>query len=509
MDFYRNKDNSQRPPTIILVILFTSLAGFFYLRFLLDPQNMGDVAPYFLVLVAELFFIIQALLAFWTILMGEKDPRDYQYYDVQKQLINHRGTVRLKGKAVRINVFITVYGEDIDIIRKTAVAARDMQGKHYTYILDDGKSDEVQQLAKELNVGYIRRTKNLGAKAGNVNNALKNTKSHFFVILDADHVPEPNFLFETMPFFYDDTVSYVQTPQYFEHMDSFIAKGSGYAQRIFYQLISRGKNQFNAAFCVGTNVVFRTSHVKEIGGIYQKSNSEDIWTSILLHEKGYKSVFISDILAKGEAPETTKAYVKQQQRWATGGFEILLRHNPIFRNLSLDQKIQYFGSATFYLNGVANFLLFLLPSFYIYLGLIPMQSEFGILEWAIRYFPFYFLQIAVAFYFMKGFRWETMILSFVSFPIYLKALWNVLIGRDEKWNVTGQKESDSPFNYIIPQLILFIYLVITLVIAGFDLMWYRNSGIWIAFTWQSINTGIFGYFIWMVYREYKLQKINV
>ena len=511
MDFYRSNDQSERPPTIILVVLFASLTGFLYLRFLINPENIGDIVPYSFVIAAELFFILQALISFWTILVGESDPRDFRYFDVQKHMIhrNQDGGIFLKDVEVDVNVFITVYGEDLGTIRKTATAAKNMLGKHTTYILDDGKSDEVRDLAQEIGVEYIRRADNIGAKAGNVNNALQNTTSDFFVILDADHVPEPNFLFETMPFFYDDTVSYVQTPQYFENMNNFISIGSGYAQRIFYKLISRGKNKFNAAFCVGTNVVFRTTHVMEIGGIYQDSNSEDIWTSILLHEKGYKSIFISDVLAIGEAPDTTKAYVKQQQRWATGGFEILIRHNPVFRNLTLDQKLQYLASATFYLNGLANFLLFMLPSLYIYFGLIPIQSEFGLIDWALTYFPFYFLQIGVAFYFMKGFRWETMILSFVSFPIYIKALWNVITGQDEKWNVTGRKDSDSPFNYIIPHIILFVYLIITAVVAGLDLWWYRNSGILMAFIWQMVNTGIFGYFLYVVYQEYRLQGVTI
>lgn len=502
MHFYQ-RQSSERPATILLIVLFAVLGGFYYLAFLLNPINRGDIIPYTFVLTAELFFILQALIVFWTMIVGESDPRDYKYFDIQKGMIKLDGFF-LKNKLAVIDVFVTVYGEPLKLIRKTVVAARDMGGIHNTYILDDGKSDDVKALVDELGVNYIRRDSNIGAKAGNINNALSLTKSDFFVIFDADHIPNKRFLFETIPFFYDTKVAFVQTPQHFEEMASFISKGSGYAQRVFYTWISRGKNKFNSAFCVGTNVVFRTKAIAEIGGIYQKSNSEDIWTSILIHEKGYKSVFISDILAEGQAPDTTKAYVKQQQRWATGGLEIFFKHNPLFAKLSLDQKIQYLSTSMFYLSGVASLLLFILPAIYIFFGLIPIQSEFGLVDWAFRYLVFYLLQIGVAFYFMKGFRWETMIVSFVSFPIYLKALWNVLIGKDEKWNVTNRKDEDSPFNYIVPQIVLFLFLLITTIIAGFDLFWYRNSGILAAFLWNSLNTVIFGFFIWITFKESRL-----
>ena len=49
----------------------------------------------------------------------------------------------------------------------------------------------------------------------------------------------------------------------------------------------------------------------------------------MLHERGWRSVYIPDVLAVGDAPETIEGFTKQQQRWATGGFEILLTHNPL------------------------------------------------------------------------------------------------------------------------------------------------------------------------------------
>ena len=153
-----------------------------------------------------------------------------------------------------------------------------------------------------------------------------------------------------------------------------LSRGSGYMQSVFYSLIQSGKNRFNAAFCVGTNVVFRRNAVADIGGIYQESKSEDIWTSIHLHERGWRSIYTGAVLAVGDTPESVEAYSKQQLRWATGAFEILLRHNPLSRkrNLTTDQRIQYLTTATFYLNGIAPALLLMVPPLQIYFDLTPV-----------------------------------------------------------------------------------------------------------------------------------------
>ena len=79
--------------------------------------------------------------------------------------------------------------------------------------------------------------------------------------------------------------------------------------------------------------------------MYTASKSEDVWTSLMLHERGWRSVYIPDELAVGDAPDTIEGFTKQQQRWATGGFEILMTHNPLSprRRLTPGRKKFSFG----------------------------------------------------------------------------------------------------------------------------------------------------------------------
>ena len=119
-------------------------------------------------------------------------------------------------------------------------------------------------------------------------------------------------------------MGFVQTPQAYGNLRNLISRGAGYMQTVFYKFVQAGRNHFNAAFCVGTNVIYRRAAIDDVGGIYTDSKSEDVWTSLMLHERGWRTIYIPQTLAVGDAPETIEAYTKQHFANAPGGFEILL-----------------------------------------------------------------------------------------------------------------------------------------------------------------------------------------
>lgn len=506
-------------PTVTLILASATIGAIVYMVFLLQPAYRGDLLPYLMVIVAELFLICHGIVSFWTILSGRFNPRHFHYHHAQDNLFGKRvkpernilrnlpvETVRkmklyLRGKQVSVDVFIPVYGEPIEEVRETALAARDMYGTHKTYILDDGKSDALQLMATKIGVDYIRRPVNDHAKAGNINYALTQTSGMYFVILDADFVADKSFIFETLPFFENESIAFVQTPQYYSNQNNFVSTAAGFMQHVFYSLVQVGKNRFNAAFCVGTNVIFRRSSIDAIGGIYFKSKSEDIWTSLILHEHGYRSVYINKVLAIGKTPETIKAYSKQQLRWATGSFEIFLRHNPAFnKKLTVDQKIQYFATTAFYFNGFAVATLLLLPALQIFFNITPIALDIPFYQWALLYSGFYVTQIILSMYTMGGLKIETLMLSAASFPIYIKAFFNALFKRDESWQATNRVDSyDSPFNYIRMQTYIFIFLLLTTVVGLWKSIYTNEFSVSIA--WCALNTYIFGYFIFVALRE--------
>lgn len=490
-------------PVMILLTLLATAGCLAYGVFLLQPSHRGDLIPWLLVIVSEAILVLHALCAMWTVLAGTRDVRDHEYWRARDELYSlsqlssfpqrgdpSRWPLQLDGRRVDVDVLITVYGEPLEVIRRTATAAMAIRGRHEVWILDDGRSDEVRALAAQIGCRYVRRLSSGGAKAGNVNHALTLAKSEFFVILDADFVPLPGLLEETLPFFTNETVAFVQTPQTYGNLHNVISRGAGYMQAMFYRFIQPGRNHFNAAFCVGTNVVFRRRAIDDIGGMVTDSKSEDVWTSLTLHERGWRSIFLPTTLAIGDAPDTIVAYSKQQLRWATGGFEILLQANPLSprRGLSLDQRLMYFITATHYLTGIVPGVLLLVPALEVFFDLRPVSMDVGWGTWVVFYGGFYVLQIVLAFFTLGSFRWEVLTLAACSFPIYTKALVNAVTGRDQAWSVTGAQKQVSPFTVMGPQVCMLVFLLCTTAVGIWrDTMLGRPS---IATLWCAVNSAV-------------------
>ncbi|MCU0283711.1 MAG: glycosyltransferase [Candidatus Nanopelagicales bacterium] len=507
-------------PSLILLVVLASLGVLLYAGFLLRPEHRGDPLPYLLVVVAETWIIGQAMVSLWTILSSGHDPRGFAFHQARRLLFDpagiaqagiqdqpHRWPLHLHEELTTVDVFITTYGEDLEVVRRTIAAALSIRGLHRTIVLDDGRSDEVRDLARALGAEYLRRDSNEHAKAGNINHALRHTDGEFFVLLDADFVPRPELLHELLPHFADPKVAFVQSPQVYGNLRNLVARGAGFMQSVFYTLIQPGKNRFNAAFCVGTNVVFRRSAVEEVGGIYEQSKSEDIWTSILLHERGWRTVYTPQVLAIGDTPETIEAYTKQQQRWAQGGFEILLRHNPLSRRrqLTVDQRVQYLGSSAFYLTGVAPALLLLVPPLHIFLNLTPVDLDVPVATWALYYAGFYVMQVVVALFTMGSFRWEALIMATASFPIYLRALWNAWRRRDTTWHVTGAGSGGaSPYAFIVPQLLILLFLALTTVVGLWKVV--MTQEVALSLVWNALNTAVFAMFVAAAWREQQARR---
>lgn len=513
----RERNHHMYSPVMQLVAVVATLGILAYAGFLLSPSNRGDILPYSIVIIAEAVLIFHALMAMWIIISGMRSSRPYSYYLARQQMFDaelietsctepedpSQWPIMLNGRQTAVDVLITVYGEPLAVIERTVRAALAVRGRHATYILDDGDSDDVRELARRVGCHYIRRLTHNGAKAGNVNNALTVAKGEFFIILDADFVPRPNLIEETLPFMADDRVAFVQTPQTYGNMHNILSRGAGYMQTMFYRYIQTGRNQFNAAFCVGTNVMFRRSAVLEIGGMYTGSKSEDVWTSLMLHENGWRSVYTPITVAVGDAPETIEAYSKQQLRWATGGFEILFTHNPLSprRRLSAGQRLMYFVTASFYLLGITPGLLMTVPLLEIFFDLHPMNLTVSWWQWLLYYGGFYIMQIVLASVVLGRFRWEVLVLSVCSFPIYAKALYNALLGIDQAWSVTGaaQARRASAFNFTIPQILTLVTVVLALATSVWrDL---RLGFLNIATVWLTVNGVFLIAFLWIGVQE--------
>lgn len=271
-----------------------------------------------------------------------------------------------------VDVLICTYNEPLDLLEKTIVASIGMdydKNKFKVYVCDDGRRDSLKQLCKKYKVNYITREDNQGAKAGNINNALKYIKGDLFAVLDADMIPKKNFLSQTVGYFVDEKLAFVQTPQVYYNQDMYqynLNKNIPNEQDFFMREIEEARASINAVLHVGTNAVFRRSIVEEIGGYPTCSITEDMAVGMLLQSKGYTTMFINEVLVLGLSATTFSELVKQRDRWCRGNLQVLKKFNPLFtRGLTLSQKIAYLDGAIYWFSSLQKLIYIICPLVYL------------------------------------------------------------------------------------------------------------------------------------------------
>ncbi|MGE3806368.1 MAG: glycosyltransferase, partial [Gemmataceae bacterium] len=294
----------------------------------------------------------------------------------------------LEGRTV--DVLVPSYSEDAQILRGTLQACLAMDFPHQTYLLDDGRRPEIEALAKELGVQYITRPDNRFAKAGNLNNALEQTTGEFVIVLDADHVPERNFITRTLGYFADEKLAYVQTPHAFYNFDSFQAVLDVEKRRyweegqLFYNVVQPGRNLWNAAIFAGSGTMFRRTALQEIGYIAVETITEDLHTGLRLHAKGWKSLAITERLLAGQAAPDVTTFHSQRLRWGEGNLSIFAYDNPLtMRGLTMAQRLCYIGSMLHWAGGLFLLTIYLTPLLMLFTGVPPVYEFNWVLGTAI------------------------------------------------------------------------------------------------------------------------------
>ncbi|HET7460613.1 MAG TPA: glycosyltransferase [Longimicrobium sp.] len=392
-----------------------------------------------------------------------------------------------------VDVFITCYDEPLEVIRRTAVGARAIRYPHQTWILDDGKRDEVKTLAQDLRVGYLRRETNEHAKAGNLNHALKHTTGEFILQLDADHVPLPHILDRVLGFFgADPKLAFVQTPQDFYNTDAFTynvneaSRRIWEEQRLFFGVIQPGKDSINGTFFCGCSAVIRREALDSIGGFSTETITEDIETSLKLHAAGWNSAFYGESLVYGLAAHSAVAFHTQHLRWGQGGMQVLKRFNPLtYPGLSLSQRISYFGSLTAYVGGLQKLVYFAAPLVFFTTGVLPIKAMNGV--FLKHFIPFLLLSFLLSEALARGrsSTWVSERFHMVKFWTYTRAVFSVFSRKPQKFNVTPKGPGHVPFKTYAPQFILMVATIVAVVWATV-----ASAAGWVAYPgygWGSLS----------------------
>lgn len=481
-------------------MLFVNVAiTIFYFSWWLIPAHRDNWFLYYLLFFGEIYHVFMAM-TFWHTIFPREDKLKKSNWEPPF--------------FPSVDVFITVAGEPVEIVKQTIASALNMDYPNFrVYILNDSyvaKKDNWQDyefLAEEMGVNCITRTVSGGAKAGNINHALKVTTGKLIAILDADMQVKPEFLSRLIPYFNNQKVGFVQSPQYYKNwQNNLISNGAWAQQEFFFGPIMKGKEKTNSAFICGTNFVIRRTALIEAGGMQEDNIAEDFLTSLIVHSNGWVSYYTNEVLCEGLAPEDMLSYYKQQLRWARGSLEMAFsKNNPLFKKgLSWHQKIEYLSSSLYYFNGVVVLIDIIMPLIFLLFGVRPVAASST--SFAIFFVPFIFLNLfTLRVSSVDRITFRALSFTQSSWVLQLVALKSILLKENMKFAVTSKRALSG--NYISLAYPHIIYIGLTLMGSVTALLREGfNPSVITNIAWSLVNCALFIPFIMAAYNPEGLPK---
>lgn len=283
-----------------------------------------------------------------------------------------------------VDVFIPTYNEPLDVVKQTVFSAMHMdwpEDRLRVYVLDDGRREEFRTFCEELGVGYLTRSNNAHAKAGNINAALAVTQSEYVAIFDCDHIPTRSFLQICMGWFVrDPKLAMLQTPHTFFSPDPFEKNLETFRAmpnegELFYGIVQDGNDLWNAAFFCGSCAIIKRAPLMEVGGIAVETVTEDAHTALKLSRLGYNTAYLELPQAAGLATESLSGHVGQRIRWARGMAQICRIDNPLLgRGLKLGQRLCYFNAMLHFFYGLPRLVFLTAPLAYLFFSAHVFQA---------------------------------------------------------------------------------------------------------------------------------------
>jgi cellulose synthase/poly-beta-1,6-N-acetylglucosamine synthase-like glycosyltransferase len=358
------------------------------------------------------------------------------YKRFQKRLkTNPVSEPQLNGHLPTVTIQLPIYNEFYVIERLIDAITKFNYPKHKfeIHILDDSTDETVGLVEKKMKdyvsqgfqIEHIRRTDRKGYKAGALKEGMKYAKGEFIAIFDADFLPKPDFLRKTLPYFENPEIGVVQTR--WEHINenySILTELQAFQLNVHFTVEQLGRCagnymlQFN-----GTAGVWRKSCIDDAGGWEADTLTEDLDLSYRAQMKGWKIIFLEEVVSPAELPAEMSGLKSQQFRWMKGGAETARKMLPTVWNskLKLIQKIH----ATSHLLSSSVFLcVFLVGVFSV--PLLFVLTLLGIERNILAVFIVGLLSISVVYYvanvqnvWKERSRLKTIAKFIVLFPVFL------------------------------------------------------------------------------------------
>ncbi len=264
-------------------------------------------------------------------------------------------------------------------------------------VLDDSV-DETRAIAQQavrrcaeqgLDVKYYHRTDRIGYKAGALEAGLKVARGAFIAIFDADFIPSPDFLQRLMPHFADAGVGMVQARWGHINQDySLLTKIQSILLDGHFVLEHGARNRSGRFFNFnGTAGIWRRDAISDAGGWQHDTLTEDLDLSYRAQLRGWRFVFVSEVIAPAEVPVEMNAFKSQQHRWAKGSIQTCRKLLPQILTARVPLAIK--AEAFFHLTANFNYPLMVVLSILMFPSMV-IRYNMGWYEMLLIDVPLFF-----------------------------------------------------------------------------------------------------------------------
>ena len=186
-------------------------------------------------------------------------------------------------------------------------------------------------------------------------------KGELIAIFDADFLPPRNFINETAPFFSNPKLGMVQTR--WDHLNeefSLITRAQAFGLAGHFAVEQNGRNA--AGYFInfnGTAGVWRKACIVDAGNWQADTLTEDLDLSYRAQMRGWKFLFLHDVVTPSELPAEINALKSQQYRWTKGAVETARKILPRLWKSKLPLNLKIHSTLHLTNNFVYPFILLL------------------------------------------------------------------------------------------------------------------------------------------------------
>jgi len=264
-------------------------------------------------------------------------------------------------------------------------------------VLDDS-TDETRGIAEAavrrfasqgIDIKYYHRTDRTGYKAGALEAGLRVARGEFVAIFDADFLPGSDFLLRLMPHFSDSKIGMVQARWGHINQDySLLTKIQSIMLDGHFVLEHGGRNRAGCFFNFnGTAGVWRRIAIEDAGGWQHDTLTEDLDLSYRAQLRGWRFVFVPDLVAPAEVPVEMNAFKSQQHRWAKGSIQTCRKLLPHI--MAADVPFAVKAEAFFHLTANFNYPLMVILSILMFPAMV-IRYNMGWYEMMLIDVPLFF-----------------------------------------------------------------------------------------------------------------------